>query len=312
MNSNKHVKILSGTASLYLAGKIAKKYGSPLGNVTIDQYSDGEIQPNIQESIRGCYTFLIQSTFPPADNLMELMLLIDAAKRASADYIVAVIPYFGYARQDRKDKPRVPIAARLVADLISTAGANRIMTMDLHAPQIQGFFNIPVDHLDGMAVFGPYLRSLNLEEGFIFASPDLGSVKRVRSYANRFHTEMVICDKYRKRANEITSMRLIGNVEGKHVILIDDMIDTGGTLASAADLIMEKGALSVRALCTHPVLSGNAHHTIEQSSLTELVVCNTIPIKQKSPKIKVLSVAELFAKTFKYIHENRSISTLFE
>lgn len=310
--SNKRVKILSGTASLYLAGKIAENYGSPLGDVTVERYSDGEIQPNIKESVRGCYTFLIQSTFPPADNLMELMLMIDAAKRASADYVVAVIPYFGYARQDRKDKPRVPIAARLVADLITTAGADRVMTMDLHAPQIQGFFGVPVDHLDAMAVFAPYLRSLNLEEGFIFASPDLGSVKRVRGYANRFGTEMVICDKYRKRANEITSMRLIGNVEGKHVILIDDMIDTGGTLSAAADLITKKGALSVRAMCTHPVLSGNAYHNINDSALTELVVCNTIPIREQSSKIKVLSVADLFAKAFKYVNENRSISSLFE
>lgn len=309
---NTRVKILSGTASLYLAGKIAKEHGTALADITIERYSDGEIQPNIQESVRGCYTFLIQSTFPPADNLMELMLMIDAAKRASAAYVVAVIPYFGYARQDRKDKPRVPIAARLVADLISKAGADRVMTMDLHAPQIQGFFDVPVDHLDGMAVFAPYLRSLELEEGFIFASPDLGSVKRVRGYATRFGTEMVICDKYRKRANEITSMRLIGNVENKHVILIDDMIDTGGTLSAASDLIMEKGALSVRAMCTHPVLSGNAYQNITNSSLTELVVCNTIPIKQQSPKIKVLSVAGLFATTFKYIHENRSISSLFE
>jgi len=308
--SVKKVKIFSGVASRYLSERVVEHFGTQLGNVTVERYSDGEIQPNILESVRGCYTFFIQSTFPPTENLMELMLLMDAARRASAQYIIAVIPYFGYARQDRKDKPRVPIAAKMVANLLREAGADRIITMDLHAPQIQGFFDIPVDHLDGFAVFEPYIRELNLDN-LLFAAPDLGSVKRVRTYASRFGADMVICDKYRKRANEVAGMTLIGDVKGKNVILVDDMIDTGGTLCAAGDLIMENGALSVRAMCTHPILSGNAYDKIEKSQLKELIVCDTIPLKKETDKIKALSVAPLFATTFKYIVENRSISSLF-
>ena len=237
-------------------------------------------------------------------------MLLDAAKRASAGYIVAVLPYFGLARQDRKDKPRVAIGAKLVANLLVAAGAQRVMTMDLHAPQIQGFFDIPVDHLDASAIFAPYVKSLELED-LMFASPDVGSTKRARSYALQFNADLVICDKFRTKHNEIESMRLIGNVEGKNVILVDDLIDTGGTLCTAANLIMENGAKSVRALITHPVLSGKAYERIEKSALQELVVCDTIPLKQQSEKIKVLSVASLFAKAIRNAHEYRSINSLF-
>lgn len=274
------------------------------------QFSDGEFEPVIQESIRGSYVFCMQSTFAPADNLLELLLLIDAAKRASAGYIVAVMPYFGLARQDRKDKPRVAIGAKLVADMLTAAGAQRVMTMDLHSPQIQGFFNIPVDHLEADAIFTPYVKELNLDN-LVFASPDVGGVKRARSYARQFNAELVICDKHRVKANEIESMRLIGDVTDKNVILTDDLIDTGGTLCTAANLIMEKGAKSVRALITHPVLSGKAYEKIEASALTELVVCDTIPLRQSSPKIKVLSVAQLFARAIRNAHEFKSINSLF-
>jgi len=278
--------------------------------VEVMQFSDGEFEPVIQESIRGSYVFCMQSTFAPADNLLELLLLIDAAKRASAGYIVAVMPYFGLARQDRKDKPRVAIGAKLVADMLTAAGAQRVMTMDLHSPQIQGFFNIPVDHLEADAIFTPYVKELNLDN-LVFASPDVGGVKRARSYARQFNAELVICDKHRVKANEIESMRLIGDVTDKNVILTDDLIDTGGTLCTAANLIMEKGAKSVRALITHPVLSGKAYEKIEASALTELVVCDTIPLRQSSPKIKVLSVAQLFARAIRNAHEFKSINSLF-
>jgi len=304
------IKIFSGTASQELAENIAADYGKPLGKLVFEKFSDGEFQPNILESVRGCFAFFIQSTYAPMDNLMELMLMIDAAKRASAQYVIAVIPYFGMSRQDRKDKPRVSIGAKLVANLLMACGTDRIMTMDLHAPQIQGFFDIPVDHLDNSAIFVPYVRELKLEN-LIFASPDVGSSKRVREFARRFDSEMVICDKQRKRANEIASMQVIGDVAGKNVVLIDDIVDTANTLCNASRMMMERGALSVRALCTHPVLSGNAYENIQNSTLTELVVCNTIPLKQESEKIKVKSVAPLFATAFKYITEYRSISSLF-
>lgn len=304
------VKILSGTNSSYLAEKIADYYGNPLCDVKMNRFSDGEMQPVINESVRGAYVFFIQSTFPPAENLMELLLLIDAAKRASAGYITAVIPYFGYARQDRKDQPRVPISAKLIANLLQAAGANRIMTMDFHADQIQGFFDIPVDHLKSEAIYIPYLHEQGMDN-ILFASPDVGGVKRTRAYSKHFRTDLVICDKYREKANQIAGMTVIGNVEGRDVILVDDMVDTAGTLCRAADIIMEKGATSVRAICTHPILSGKAYENIENSALTELIVCDTIPLKQSSPKIKVLSTAKLFARAIRNTHEHRSISALF-
>lgn len=305
------VKIFSGTSTKYLAEDITDHYGQKLGQIDVLKFSDGEFQPEIKESVRGSFVFIIQSTPPPGDNLMELLMMIDAAKRASADYIVAVIPYFGYARQDRKDRPRVGIAAKLVANLLTAAGADRVMTMDLHAGQIQGFFDIPVDHLNASAIFLPYIQKQNWSN-LCFASPDVGSVKRARVYAQYFNADMVICDKYRKKANEVAEMTLIGNVEGKDVVMVDDMIDTGGTLCNASNLLMEKGAKSVRALCTHPVLSGKAYENIEKSALSELIVTNTIPIQEgASSKIKVLSVGKLFAQAIRNTHEHKSINSLF-
>jgi len=307
---NPSVKIFAGLGSKNLAQKIAQRFGAPLGKVNIQRFSDGEIQPVFLESIRGDYVFLVQSTFAPAENIMELLLMIDAAKRASAYKIIAVIPYYGYARQDRKDKPRVAIGSKLVASLLEAAGANRVITMDLHAPQIQAFFDIPVDHLDSSAIFIPYIQNLKIEN-LTFAAPDVGSTNRVREIASYFSADMVICDKHRKRANEIASMVVIGDVTGKDVILIDDICDTGGTLAKAAGLLKEKGAKSVRALCTHPILSGNAYQNIENSVLEELVVCDTIPLQKESPKIHVLSVADLFAIAIRNAYENKSITSLF-
>jgi ribose-phosphate pyrophosphokinase len=304
------VKIFSGRATQYLAEKIASAYGEPLGEVNYQQFSDGEMSPYIQESVRGHEVFLIQSTFPPSDNLMELLLMVDAARRASASSVNVVIPYFGYARQDRKDKPRVAIAAKLHANLISAAGATRIMTCDLHADQIQGFFDIPVDHLDGAYIFVPYLKSLGLSN-IMFASPDVGGIKRARSFAKFFDAELAVCDKYRKEANKIESMRLIGEVDGKDVVLVDDLVDTAGTICKAAALLKEKGAKSVRAVCTHGVLSGKAYENIEKSVLEEIAVTDTIPLKNHSDKIKVLTVSNLFAKAIRKIHDNESISSLF-
>jgi ribose-phosphate pyrophosphokinase len=304
------VKIFSGTNSQYLSQKIALEYGKPLGELVIQKFSDGEVSPFFVESVRGCDVFLISSTFAPADNLLELLLMIDAAKRASAKYVTVVMPYFGYARQDRKDRPRVAIGAKLVANLISAAGADRIMTCDLHAGQIQGFFDIPVDHLDGSFIFVPYVRSLQLEN-LLIASPDVGGTKRARSFAKHFDADMVVIDKYRKRANEVASMQVIGNVEDKDIILVDDLVDTGGTLAKASIVLKEEGARSVRAIATHPILSGNAYENIENSALEEIVVTDTIPLYRESKKVKVLSVANLFAKGIKKIHNNESISSLF-
>jgi ribose-phosphate pyrophosphokinase len=304
------VKIFSGTRSVYLAEKIAECYDKELGKINIQKFSDGEFQPVIQESVRGAYVFLVQSTFAPADNLMELLLMIDAARRASAGYITAVIPYFGFARQDRKDKPRVAIGSKLVANLLTTAGANRVMTMDLHAPQIQGFFDIPVDHLDSSAIFIPYIERLKIEN-LTFAAPDVGSTNRVREVAKYFEAEMVICDKQRKRANEIAAMTVIGDVNGRNVVLIDDICDTAGTLCKSAAMLKARGALSVRAFITHPVLSGNAYENIENSVLEEVVVCDTIPLKRECSKIKVLPTAELFAVAIRNTFENKSISSLF-
>jgi len=307
---NPTVKIFSGTGSEALAQKIAKRFGAPLGKINIQKFSDGEFQPVFLESIRGDYVFLVQSTYAPTDNIMELMLMIDAAKRASAYKIIAVIPYYGYARQDRKDKPRVAVGSKLMATLLEAAGANRVITMDLHAPQIQAFFEIPVDHLDSSAIFIPYIEQLKLKN-LTFAAPDVGSTNRVREVASYFNCEMVICDKHRKRANEIASMVVIGDVTDRDVVLIDDICDTGGTLAKSAGLLKEKGARSVRALCTHPVLSGKAYENIENSVLEELVVCDTIPLKQESKKIKVLSVCDLFAIAIRNAYENKSITSLF-
>jgi len=308
MKSN--AKIFSGRGSRYLAEKIAAKFGEKLGNVKISQFSDGEIGVEFDESIRGRFVFLIQSTYAPTDNIMELLLMIDAAKRASAYKVIAVMPYYGYARQDRKDKPRVAIASKLVANMLVAAGADRVITMDLHAPQIQGYFDIPVDHLESSAIFIPYLESLNLKN-LTFAAPDVGSANRIREVASFFECEMVICDKHRKRANEIASMVVIGDVKDRDVVLIDDICDTGGTLTKSASLLMEKGARSVRAFCTHPVLSGNAYENIENSVLEELVVCDTIPLKRESAKIKVLSTDELFAVAIRNAFENKSINSLF-
>ena len=308
MKSN--AKIFSGRGSKYLAERIAQQFGEPLGTVRIQSFSDGELGVEFEESIRGKFVFLIQSTFAPSDNLMELLLMIDAAKRASAYKVIAVIPYYGYARQDRKDKPRVSIASKLVANMLTAAGADRVITMDLHAPQIQGYFDIPVDHLESSAIFIPYIDNLNLAN-LTFAAPDVGSANRIREIASFFETDMVICDKHRKRANEISSMVVIGDVKDRDIILIDDICDTGGTLTKSAALMMEKGARSVRALCTHPVLSGNAYDNINNSVLEELVVCDTIPLKQQSSKIKVLSADELFAVALRNAYENKSINSLF-
>ncbi len=304
------VKIFSGSESLYLSENIAKAYGKPLGKMTLQRFSDGEMSPFFEESVRGCDVFLVQSTFPPADNLMELILMIDAARRASAKYVTVVMPYFGYARQDRKDKPRVAIAAKVVANLLSSVGADRLMTCDLHAGQIQGFFDFPVDHLNGSAVFVPYVESLQLDN-LVFAAPDVGGVGRARNYAKMFNADMVVCDKHRKRANEIASMQVIGDVEGANVILVDDIIDTGGTICRAAEIIKEKGAKSVRAVCTHPLLSGKAHENLEHSVLEDVAVTNTIPLRRESKKIKVLNVAQLFATAIRRVHEYESISSLF-
>ncbi len=305
-----HVKIFSGTGSHDLAEKIAIKFGQPLGRVNIQRFSDGEIGVEFEESIRGRFVFLIQSTYAPTDNLMEMLLMIDAAKRASAYKVIAVIPYYGYARQDRKDRPRVAIGSKLVANMLVAAGANRVVTMDLHAPQIQGYFDIPVDHLDSSAIFIPYIEQLNLKN-LTFAAPDVGSANRIREIATYFECDMVICDKHRKRANEIASMVVIGDVTDRDIVLIDDICDTGGTLAKSAALMKENGARSVRALCTHPVLSGKAYENIENSEMEELVVCDTIPVAKSVGKIKVLSVDELFAVALRNAYENKSINSLF-
>jgi len=306
----RQVKIFGGTASKYLAEQIASHYGADLGDLQVVRFSDGEFSPSFDESVRGCDVFIIQSTFSPTDNLFELLLLIDAAKRASAHYITAVIPYFGFARSDRKDKPRVAIASKLVANLLTAAGVTRIMTMDLHAPQIQGFFDVPVDHMDASAIFVPYIKSLDLPNMLICA-PDMGGVHRARTYASYFNADMAIIDKHRKRANEIESMTVIGDVKGRDVILVDDIIDTAGTLTKAAGLLIDSGAASVRAFCTHPVLSGAAYERVENSHLTELVVCDTIPLKKESAKIKQLSTSALFAKAIQRVYAYESISSLF-
>ncbi|MDC7996555.1 ribose-phosphate pyrophosphokinase [Gilvibacter sediminis] len=303
-------KIFACKQSQELAEKIAKQFGVPLGNVITSTYSDGEFQPSFEESVRGARVFIIGSTFPPSDHLMEMLLMCDAAKRASARHITAVLPYFGWARQDRKDKPRVPIAAKMVAKMLEAAGATRIITMDLHADQIQGFFEKPVDHLFASTVFLPYLRKLNLDE-LTIASPDMGGSKRAYAYSKALESDVVICYKQRAKANVISHMELIGNVEGKNVVLVDDMVDTAGTLTKAADLMMERGAKSVRAICTHPILSGQAYERLENSQLEELIVTDTIPLRQESPKLRVLSCAPLFASVMQSVNTNSSISSKF-
>ena len=310
MASFNPIKIFSGSQATNLSQKIARHYGRDLGGYTLRTFSDGEMSPSFEESVRGCDLYLIQSTFPPTDNLMELLLMVDAARRASSHEVTVVIPYFGYARQDRKDKPRVPIAAKMIANLLVAAGADQLMTLDLHAGAIQGFFDIPVVHLEGTSVFVPYIKTLNLEN-IVVASPDVGGAARARNFAKFFNADIVLCDKHRKRANEIASMQIIGEVKDANVVLIDDLIDTGGTICKAAELILSKGAKSVRALCTHPVMSGDAHARIRNSVLEELIVTDSIPLREENEKIRVLSVAELFAKAIGRIRDHESISSLF-
>ena len=303
-------KIFSCTQSIELANIISQKFGIQLGKVNFSKYSDGEFQPSFEESVRGARIFIIGSTQPSSENLMEMLLMLDAAKRASARHITAVIPYFGWARQDRKDKPRVPIGAKLIAKLIETAGATRIITMDLHADQIQGFFEKPVDHLFASTIFLPYIKTLNLSD-LTIASPDMGGSKRAYAYSKFLTSDVVICYKQREKANIISHMELIGDVKGKNVILVDDMVDTAGTLTKAADLMKERGAISVRAICTHALLSGDAYEKIEQSNLEELIVTDSIPARISHNKVKVLSCAPLFAEVMHNVHSNKSISSKF-
>ncbi|MBL6666329.1 ribose-phosphate pyrophosphokinase [Flavobacteriaceae bacterium] len=303
-------KIFACTQSATLGKVIADQFGIQIGKVNFSRYSDGEFQPSFEESVRGARIFIVGSTHPSSENLMEMLLMLDAAKRASARHITAVMPYFGWARQDRKDKPRVPIGAKLIAKLLESAGATRIITMDLHADQIQGFFEKPVDHLFASTIFLPYINSLNLSD-LTIASPDMGGSKRAYAYSKFLSSDVVICYKQREKANIISHMELIGNVEGKNVILVDDMVDTAGTLTKAADLMKERGAVSVRAICTHALLSGNAYEKIESSQLEELIVTDSIPPKVSHPKVKVLSCAPLFAEVMKNVHYNQSISSKF-
>lgn len=307
---SKEAKIFSGRVSHDLAERMAGSFGVELGKVSLLNFSDGEFQTSLEETVRGKNVFLIQSTIPPTDNLFELLLMVDAAKRASAKQVIAVIPYFGFARQDRKDRPRVAIGAKLVANLLTAAGVDRVITMDLHADQIQGFFDVPVDHLYASTIFLPYVEQLNLPN-LTIAAPDMGGAKRANAYAKYLKSDVVICYKQRTKANIVDSITVIGEVEGKHIVLVDDLIDTAGTLTKAADMMIEKGALSVRAVCTHAVLSGKAYETIEKSKLQELIVTDTIPLKQTCSKIKVLSVADLFANVFHRVLRYESISSNF-
>ncbi len=306
----KNLKVFSGTASEYFASKISESIGIPLGKTTLQKFSDGEVQPFFEESVRGDNVFIVQSTFAPADNLMELLLMIDAAKRASAYKVIAVIPYFGYARQDRKDKPRVAIGAKMVANVLKAAGVDRIMTMDLHAPQIQGFFDVPVDHLYASSMLIPYIKNLNLPD-LLIASPDMGGAKRANVYAKFLNAEMAICHKSRLRPNVVGEMTVIGDVKDKNVVIVDDMIDTAGTIVKAAEMLKDKGAKTVRAVATHPVLSGEAHSRIENSALEEVVFTDSIPLQRENKKIKILSAAELFGNAIVNVHESRSISKGF-
>ncbi len=304
------VKIFAGTATRHLAEEIAKGYGQRLGHSILHKFSDGEFQTSLEETVRGATVFIVQSTVPPTDNLFEMLLMVDAAKRASAKEIIAVLPYYGFSRQDRKDQPRVAIGSKLVADMLAAAGVNRVMTMDLHADQIQGFFNVPVDHLFASTIFIPYVESLKLPN-LTMAAPDMGGSKRANAYAKHLRAEIVICYKQRTKANVVDSITAIGEIEGRNIVLVDDIIDTGGTLCKAADMMMDRGAASVRALITHPILSGKAYEHIEKSRITELIVTDTIPLKQQSSKIKVLSVANMFADVFHRVVEHESISSHF-
>jgi len=304
------MKLFACRSSKYLAQRIADQLGIELGKSSVTNFSDGEFQPCFDESVRGCSVFIVQSTNPPAENLLELLLMIDAAKRASAYKVIAVIPYYGFARQDRKDRPRVSIGSKLTADLLSTAGVDRIITMDLHADQIQGFFNVPVDHLFGSAIFAPYIANLKLKN-LCVSAPDMGGSKRANAYSRHLASEMVLCYKLRKKPNVVEEMSIIGEVEGRNVVIIDDMVDTAGTLALAAKMMKDRGAASIRAFATHPILSGNAVSKINDSAIEELVVSDSVPLVETSPKIKVLSIADIFAKTIQAVNMNSSISTNF-
>ncbi len=311
MNNENNFSVFSGTKSRYLAEKICNSLGCPLGRMNIEHFADGEFAVSYEESIRGRDVFLVQSTFPSADNLMELLLMIDAAKRASAHYITAVIPYFGWARQDRKDKPRVSIGAKLIADLLSKAGITRLITMDLNADQIQGFFDVPVDHLYGSSVFIEHIRKNMSLENLVVATPDVGGTKRANSYAKHLGVPMVICHKSRLKANEIAEMRIIGDVSGKDVLLVDDIVDTAGTITKAADLMMSNGARSVSAIASHAVMSDPASMRVDQSSLREMIFTDSIPYPHKCEKVKVLSVADLFAEAIRRVCCHESITTLY-
>ena len=301
------IKIFAGTASRYMGEEICKDLGLELGKMNIQHFADGEFEVSFEETVRGCEVYLVQSTFPNSDNLMELLLMIDAAKRASAYSVIAVIPYFGWARQDRKDKPRVSIGAKLVADLLSAAGVNRVITMDLHADQLQGFFNVPVDHLYASSVFIPYIKSLNLED-MVIATPDVGGAKRANSYAKFLNVPLVLCHKQRAKANVVESMTVIGDVKDKNVVLIDDMVDTAGTITKAADLMMEKGAKSVRGLASHAIMSDPASERVDNCAMTEMIFTNSIPLRHECKKATVISVAKLIADTIRRVHNNESIS----
>lgn len=304
------IKFFSGRQSRYIADRIAKSFGTELGQTSILEFSDGEFQPYYMESVRGCTVFIIQSTFPPSDNLMELLLLIDAAKRASAYKVVAVMPYLGMARQDRKDKPRTSIGAKLVADILAAAGVDRVMTMDLHADQIQGFFNVPVDHLYASSLFVPYIESLNLPN-LVVAAPDMGGSKRANAYARFLKCEMVICYKLRKKPNVVEEIKVIGEVEGKNVVIVDDMIDTAGTVCMAANIMKSMGAISVRVVASHPVLSGPAYDRIESSDISEMIVTDSIPLKKQSDKIRVITLADMFADVINKVYNYQSITANF-
>jgi len=304
------MKLFSCRASRELAQKLAEELGIELGKSSVTEFSDGEFQPCYDESVRGQMVFIVQSTNPPADNIFELLLMIDAAKRASAYKVIAIIPYYGFARQDRKDRPRVSIGSKLAADLLSTAGVDRVITMDLHADQIQGFFDVPVDHLFGSAIFAPYIQNLHLDN-LTVSAPDMGGSKRANAYSRHLQCEMVLCYKLRKKPNVVEEMSIIGDVEGRNVVIIDDMIDTGGTIVLAAEKMKEKGAKSIRAFATHPILSGNAIERINKSPIEELVVTDSVPFVNRSEKIKVLSIANIFATTIQAVNENRSISSYF-